>query len=498
MKILLLNPPDKETVQEFPDEEGNSYIDTEDFGFFPPLGLLYVLSSIEKERPHHEYFFKDAVAERCSYDKLEAYLKEVQPDIVGITSFTISLVDICRTGELVRKVCGDDVKICLGGHHPIAFPVEAAQLPQFDCIVVGEGEHAFVGLVDAWENNTDINKVFGVYTKEKMEHFKDKTIEDKRFLKSVSVPAAYVDDLTTIPIPNREYIRHIKYSSVVGVSSDLATIISTRGCPFLCTFCDVPYKKYRTRPVDDVLDEVEACMKMGYEEFHFYDDLFNIKAKKVIEFCDAVEARGLKFTWSFRGRANAVTEESLRRSKQAGCRMISFGVETGTNAGLKELKKGVTTEKFVKVFRWCREIGIVSLADFIIGFPFERTVKDIQTNLDFLISLDPDYAQIAVLMLLPNTPLYDEALEKGIVKPGVWEEFCLNPTPDFELSYWTEFHDLSTLVALQTAAYRKFYFRPKYILRSLLKTSSFYELKTKAKGGFKLFFSKIKASVTSE
>ncbi|MDX2470479.1 MAG: cobalamin-dependent protein, partial [SAR324 cluster bacterium] len=125
MKILLLNPPDQETIPEFPDEDGNSYIDTEDFGFFPPLGLLYVLSSIEKARPQHEYFFKDAVAERYDYKKLGKYFEELQPDIVGITSFTISLVDILKTAELIRETCGENVKIVLGGHHPIAFPFEA-------------------------------------------------------------------------------------------------------------------------------------------------------------------------------------------------------------------------------------------------------------------------------------------------------------------------------------------------------------------------------------
>ncbi|MBK23388.1 MAG: hypothetical protein CME70_05220 [Halobacteriovorax sp.] len=497
MKVLFLNPPDKYTLPEFPDEMGNSFIETDDFGHFPPLGMLYVLSYMEKHAPEYELFFKDCVAEKVSHEDLAAYIEEVQPDYVGITSFTIALVDVTKAAETVRKVC-PDAKLVLGGHHPIAFPHEAAQLPQFDACIVGEGEVAFTELIKAWDQGKDINEIEGVYTREKIKNYENSTEVDTRFLKSVSVPPAYIDDLSSVPIPNRKWIRHINYGSVVGKSSNMATILSTRGCPYLCTFCDVPYKKYRTRSIEEVVDEIEECMAMGYDEFHFYDDLFNITSRKVIQFCDEVERRNLKFTWDFRGRANVVSKESLIRAKRAGCRLISFGVETGTNEGLAELKKGVKVEKILQVFKWCREVGIISLADYIIGFPFERTVADINKNIDFLVEMDPDYAQVGILMLLPNTPLYNQGIAKGLIKQGAWEEFSLNPTTDFQISHWTEHHDLSTLVALQTAAYRRFYFRPKYIWRSLLKTTSWYEFKTKAKGAIKLFFSKVEAKIKSK
>ncbi len=497
MRVLLINPPDEFTLPEYPDEKGRGLIETEDYGRFPPLGLLYVLSYLEKDQPHHDLYLKDCVAEKIGHDDINKIIKEINPDVVGITSFTISMVDVIKVAETTRQI-SPQTKLVLGGHHPIAFPHEAARLPQFDCCIVGEGEIAFAALIKAWERNEDIEEIHGVYTKNKIKKYHKSFSLDKRFLNTVSVPPAYVENLSTLPIPNRKYIKHTQYGSTVGVSSRMTTIVSTRGCPYLCTFCDVPYKKYRSRSIEEVVDEVEECIKLGYDEFHFFDDLFNITPSKVIKFCDEVEKRGLKFTWDFRGRANSVTKESLMRAKRAGCRLISFGVETGTNEGLKELKKDVTIEKIMQVFKWCREIGILTLADYIIGFPFEKTVYDIRKNINFLITLDPDYANIGVLMLLPNTPLYNKGLQKRLIEPGSWEKFSMNPTTDFQIHHWTEHHDLSTLVALQAEAYRRFYFRPSYIWRSLIQTVSWYEFKKKVMGALRLYFSRVYASVEKD
>ena len=488
MKILFVNPPAEFTIPEAPREDGKTFVGSEDFGAFPPLGMLYVLSYLEKHAPGHQIVFKDCIGENISHGKLAEIIREIQPDVLGITSFTISMVDVSEVAKSAREAV-PNIHICLGGHHPIAFPEQAAEIPNFDSIVVGEGEQAFAELIGCLERQESFTHITGVYTRESMRAWVagNTAIVDKRFLKTVTVPAAYVDDIESLPIPDRRYIRHIGYGSIVGVSSKLATILSTRGCPYLCTFCDVPYKKYRTRSIVSVVDEVETCMAMGYDEFHFYDDLFNITPRKVLEFCDEVERRNLKFTWDFRGRANPMTEECVTRAKRAGCRMISFGVETGTDEGLKYLKKGTNTTKIKQVFQWCREAGIITIADFIIGFPFERTEDDVRKNLDFLINdLDPDYVQLAILMLLPNTPLFDEALEKGLIKPGYWEEFAANPQPTFQMSHWEEHLSLATLTRLQAEAYRAFYFRPKYILRSILRTRSLYEFTAKARAVLKL------------
>lgn len=487
MRILILNPPAENTLLEFPDERGQSYIETKDFGCFPPLGALYVLSYLEKYAPGHELYFKDCVAENISHQSLIGVISEIQPDIVGITSYTISLIDVCCAARTVRRIV-PHAHICLGGHHPIAFPFQAAEIKEFDSIVVGEGEVAFTDLVKALENGKDITQIPGVYTSESIRKWNRKHYQDKRFLCNVIVPPAYIENINILPIPNRSYIKEIDYHSVVGVTNRLATIIASRGCPCKCTFCDVPYKVYRERSIKNVVDEVEGCLKMGYQEIHFYDDLFNIRPQRIIDFCNEVERRNLKFPWDFRGRVNTVTRESLEKAKKSGCRLITFGVETGSDEGLKMLAKGTTVQKIREVFQWCKELKIKTIADFMIGLPFEKTKEDVLGNIKFLIELDPYYAQIAILCLYPNTELYNQAIKKGLIKKDKWEEFSLNPTRDFTVDHWDEFLSDKELMGLQKKAYKEFYLRPSYILKNIFSTKSFYEFTAKVKGLIKCIF----------
>ena len=485
MRILIINPPTENTVIENPDEQGEEFLEADSFGDFPPLGALYVLSYLEANTSGHELFFKDCVAERMKYPALRSYIEEVRPDIVGITSFTVCLMDVVLTARLVREVM-PGAHLCLGGHHPIAYPKEAAELPEFDSVVVGEGEEVFTQLVNCLEKGEDFTHIRGVYTAESIKRHLDNPIHDKRFLARVTVPAAYVEDIDSLPMVNRKYIRHNRYYNIIGSTDDLATILSSRGCPYRCTFCDVPIKSYRERSAASVCDEVEACLEMGYKEFRFYDDLFNINEKKVLAFCDELERRGLKITWDFRGRVNTVSKESLIRAKKAGLRMISFGVETGTDEGLRALKKGTTTKKIRDAFAWCRELGILTVADYIIGQPFETTPDDVRRNINFLINLDPDYAQVSVLKLYPNTEMYDNAVKAGVIEPGRWQEYAKQPRKDFVVDHWNQYMDLVTLVRLQKWAYRRFYFRPRYILRSVIQTGSLHQFMSKARGAIKL------------
>jgi len=404
---------------------------------------------------------------------------------VGITSFTLSLVDVCTAARTIRQAL-PHVHICLGGHHPIAFPFEAAALREFDSIVVGEGEAVFTQLIDALTEKRDITGIAGLYTGASIKSRQTAPCRDKRFLSRVMVPPSYIDNLDTLPVPDRRYIRHVHYKSIVGASGNLATIISSRGCPFRCIYCDVPFKQYRERSIGGVLDEIEVCLGMGYDEFHFYDDLFNITADKVIRYCDAIERRGLTFTWNFRGRVNGVTLESLKRAQRAGCRMISFGVETGSDEGLRQLKKQTDTETIKKVFLWCRQLGIKTIADFMIGLPFEKSVDDIWGNLDFLMEVDPDYAQICILSIYPNTEIYDMAVKRNLVDENRWQEFALNPKPDFKIDHWNQFVTTKELVALQKKAYLKFYLRPTHVLKSVINTRTVYEFLAKTKGLLKL------------
>lgn len=489
MRILLLNPPAEYIAREYVDPANpadHGLLESEDFGLFPPLGLLYILAALKEKVPEHESLFLDCIAEKIDHQALDKIIAEIRPDIVGITSFTVSLYDVCIAARTIRaQIPG--VHLCLGGHHPIAFPFEAAGLPEFDSIVVGEGEEVFPALVRALTAGTDFTEIGGVYTAESIRRYDGKLLVDSRFLTRQLPPPAYVEELDLLAPPDRSVISHLNYRSIVGASNRLVTMISSRGCPCQCTYCDVPFKSYRQRSITSVADEIGVCLESGYTEVHFYDDLFNVTPERVIAFCDEIERRGFRFQWDFRGRVNNVTRGSLERAKQAGCRMISFGVETGSDEGLGLLKKNTNTDQIRKVFKWCRELNILTIADFMIGLPFEKSVDDVRRNVDFLLGLDPDYAQFSILSLFPNTELFGDAVRKGLIQPERWHEYAKAPKSDFYVDHWEEFIPMSELLKLQRESYRRFYLRPQYIWRSLINTCSWSEFNSKVQGALKLF-----------
>lgn len=491
MRVLLLNPPVKYTASLSTNREnlsGRSVIEVDDFGKFPPLGLLYILASLNKYSPQHESHFLDCVVERISHENLAEKLALICPDVIGITSFTTSMYDVCLAAKTARKICSK-AHLCLGGHHPITFPLEAANLPEFDSIVIGEGEYAFPALVEALATGDDFTAIKGVYTKESIRNFNQNSVPDSRFLSRIWAPPAYINDLDLLPEPDRKVIRHLDYRSIVGASKHLATMITSRGCPCQCTYCNVPFKQFRQRSLASVADEIKSCLDLGYDEIHFYDDLFNITSDRVVAFCDEIKRRGYRFVWDFRGRVNGVTWESLVRAKDAGCRLITFGVETGSDEGLQQLKKNTTIEEVRRVFKWCRSLGILTIADFMIGLPFEKSTADVQRNIDFLLEIDPDYAQILILALYPDTELYGEAAKRGILEPSRWHEFAKEPTPGFYVDHWEEFLTISQLRSLQKDACRRFYLRPRYVWRSLINTCSWHEFSSKLSGALKLYHS---------
>jgi radical SAM superfamily enzyme YgiQ (UPF0313 family) len=484
MNILFLNPPDMNQVLEHTlDEKSGEYMEFRKFGTFPSLGLLYVMSYLENNAPHHKLYYKDCSAERISHKELIDYVTEIKPDIVASTSFTVNMIDVVMAAQNIRKIL-PNVHLCLGGHHPISFPFEAANLPEFDSVVVGEGEIVFTELVKRIEDKKPFTDILGVYTKESIQKYRNSEFKDRRFLNKIKIPPAYIDDIDSLPIPNRKYIKDHHFYSAAGISNKLATLISSRGCPYKCTFCNVPIKTHRRRNPKLVVDEMEACVALGYEEIHFYDDLFNITPQRVIDICDEIDKRGLKVVWDYRGRVNGVNEESIQRFKKSGGRLISFGIETSTQEGLKVMRKGSKVKQNIDALKLCRKYGIVTLADFIIGLPHEKSRDDVLKSVEILTNdYRPDFAQFSILTLYPDTEVHDQAVAKGLIEDGKWNKWAEDPVnTKLKIDHWHEHLSREELVELQKKAYRTFYFRPSSILRMIKSLRSFEEFKIKARG----------------
>ncbi|MEW6753623.1 MAG: radical SAM protein [Candidatus Latescibacterota bacterium] len=475
MRVLLINPNRVHGMKVFDLGSDQDFeIDGDDYGQFPPLGLLYLASSVQRARPQDEVALIDAIAERVSAAELEQRIRDFGPDVVGISTFTMVLYDCCLIAELARLV-NPRVHVCFGGPHITDFAAETASLPMVDSVVLGEGEETFVELLHQLEQGRPVEEVPGVFTRHNVH----------RVTRAKS-RRPMIRDLDALPHPDRSLLKQHLYYNAIGFEPSIATVITSRGCPKQCTFCATMHSHYRVRSLPNVLEEIGAILDGGIREIFFQDDTFNLLGERAREFCRHVLAAGLRFSWSFKARVDQIDEELMSLARRAGCRQIHIGVETGTQEGLDYLKKGVTLGQLRRAFALAHEHGIRTIADWMIGLPFERSEADIDRNFEFLLALDPYYVQINVLQPFPFTRIFAEAESRRLDNLERWRAWCSCPTPHFQKGVWTEYLTAAQLNAKARQLYRRFYFRPEYIARSVVSLANHRDLWRKVQGARRL------------
>lgn len=186
----------------------------------------------------------------------------------------------------------------------------------------------------------------------------------------------YIEDLDTLPFPARHLTPYLEYYSILGNHSTFTTMISSRGCPFRCLFCNRAYhgKIYRGRSATNVVQEMEECEKMGIKEIDFQDDLFTLKKERVREICDLLISRKSKLKWNVRARVDTVDRDLLKKMSNAGCQRIYFGIEAGTPEIQKVLRKNIDLDRAKEVFKWARECNLSALAYIILGSPRRQRI----------------------------------------------------------------------------------------------------------------------------
>jgi len=244
-------------------------------------------------------------------------------------------------------------------------------------------------------------------------------------------------------------------------------------------------KDVRLRSVDNIISEIENCLNLGIKDIFFYDDTFVLNKQRTIDICNAIIDRGFKMPWGIRTRIDSVNKDILTKLKQAGCQRIHFGVEAGTSKILSVLNRRMSIAQIKEGFRLTRETGIKTLAYFMIGSPTEQ-LEDIQETIDFAIMLKPDYAHFSITMPLPGTDLYKMGLETRLFKNDFWKEFAISPSNIFSPQFWDKELSQEKMNQLLKYANRRFYFRPYYIFKTLLRTTSLRDLRKKMKMGLGL------------
>ncbi len=474
MRVLLINPPRwNELVGK------NPSIIEKHRGFNPPLGLLYLASALRKFSSH-EVEVLDAQPAHFTYDQLRRRLEGLSYDAVGISAMTFTLIDASKTVRLVRDVL-PDAAILLGGTHIHLFPDETIRLRGVDFAVMGEAEESFPLLMDALSDPAKLSQVPGLVYRD------GGTIRQNSFLP--------LRDLDRLPFPERNLLRVEDYSSLLSKGTLSTTIITSRGCPFRCAFCDRPLSpitsQFRYRSSVNVVDELEECTRLNIRDFLFYDDTFTVKRDRVLAICEEILHRGLRIRWDIRTRVDLVDAEMLRLLRRAGCQSVHYGVEAGNDRILKVINKGFSVAKVREIFRLTQKAGIETLAYFMIGLPSERE-SDIQDTFDLARELKPDYAHISIFSPYPGTALYNMGLEKGIFQKDIWRDFASDPQEGFKIPVWEEHFSRDQLYEMIVKFYKSFYLRPVYWMSRLSRIRSGTEFRRKMRAGLSVALMKKK------
>lgn len=305
-------------------------------------------------------------------------------DIVG---FSCTSPQMKHTLRLAKAIKNSKNYIVFGGVHPSALPEGSLENGWVDAVVVGEGEKAFLDIV---QGNRE---------------------------RVVKYP--YIENIDDLPFPDRYLIKEERNIQQAYLDNGIriASIFSSRGCPFRCTFCAshvVWSRKARYRSVDNVLDEFEQVVKdLNIEFIKFSDDTFTIKKDLVREFCEKKIKRNINTLWGCNIRADVVDEPLLKLMKRAGCKEVWVGVESGSTKILKDMKKGIDLDKVKQVFKVTAKLGLFRRAYMLLGMP-EESLEDIRLSEKVVDEIMPDAVGFTILAPYPGTSYYDPSLHKDV------------------------------------------------------------------------------------
>ncbi len=478
IRVMLIQPPNIGGVRSLLSHMSKH---GESIGFKPPLGLLYI-ATLLKEKTPHQVRVLDAQAQGFNLEECIQEVEVHRPDVVGISAWTDWWYPAFHLGRLIKNLM-PEVHICYGGPHVNIYLEETLSAEHVDSIIVGDGEIPFTYLCNMFANYKIDNDLPGLHFKK----YGVKNGEQRFFIQK---------NLDDLPIPDRSLLPLSCYTSVIGKSNFVTTMLTSRGCPHKCIFCKMNYQKMLCRSAENVIKEFERIHDLGIKEVEIYDDTFTWSKKRTKDICQGLITRKIKLTWSIRDRVNSTDPELLDLMKRSGCLRIHYGIESGVNRILGLMEKNITTDQASGAVRLAKKKGFSVLTYFMIGNKGE-TVKDIKRSIDFALDLDADYTEFSITIPYPGTEMYTEALSKGIISYDYWREFALRPTANFCIpEVYEENLHLGELISFRNEAVRRYYFRPGYIIREILKIKQWSEFRRKAKMGLRLMSSIFKNPIS--
>ncbi len=404
----------------------------------------------------YEIRLRDYQTEKCSIEQMNSEVDDFKPDLLMLSTTNTSIYDDIKIMNDLKARCGA-VTVLKGAifYAPEQEMLDLLDLSQIDYMIGGEVDFAIDGIADyALRGEGDIASVDNILYKD----------EDGKFIQTKF--HVWGQDLDAQPFPAREYMNNGLYLRP-DTDAPMATIQTARGCPSSCVFCLTPGisgKCVRFRSPENVMAELTECYeKFGIKDFFFKADTFTINAEWVKKLCELIIDSPLYGIINFtaNSRVNPLKKETLELMKKAGCFMVAFGFESGSDEILKKIKKGATVEQNLQAARWCHEVGLPFWGFFVIGFPWENKGHIMKTK-KLIYKADPDFIEVKMALPYYGTPLYETCKEDDLLAKNVLGS-------DFFHSSMTgtRYLTIKEVESLRRRILLGFYLRPKYILRKM-------------------------------
>ncbi|MFA5802216.1 MAG: radical SAM protein [Thermoleophilia bacterium] len=430
----------------------NRYGNLEDIGaYLPPYGLMCLAAVLEKNG--HEVKILDSVRYRMSKQRISDEIRKFAPGLIGMSVYSIGADQAIKTAQHIKSEF--DIPIVVGGPHVIVYTEDLADYDYFDFLVTGEGERTLAELVDTLENGGEFSGIKGLFYRNDGEVIRNE-------------PQPYIEDLDELPFPAFHLIDDLKgYTPQLLVyrRRPVITLVTSRGCPFECIFCNSVWtRKWRANSAEYVVDLMEHVINnFGAREISFHEDTFALNKRRVLEICRMIRERNLKIIWTATVNLKTLDQEVIRAMKDAGCWLVSVGIESGSDKVLKFVKKPVDKATVRRVTAWLDEAGIKIRGYFMIGHLID-TEETIQETIDFAKSLPLYSMNLSVMYLAPGSEAREIAHEYGSVNVGL---DLGSGYPRGNLSFIPKGLTEEYIQAMQKKAISNFFFRPRQIGRLL-------------------------------
>ena len=456
MRISLINLPASVPGLMYVPRIRRAY--TEIGQVLPNLSLLYLAAWLRKNG--HEVSYIEAFALRMNLAEIVREIKIIQPDLLGFNLITETFESSMKWIEKIKNAV--KLPVIAGGTHMRFFAKETLTHSSIDYVATGEGWFTFLELLETLEGKKNISGIPGIgYRREGNV--------------TINPPRKETLSLEQAPLPARDLIPNDAYTTLLSRRWPVTVALSSSGCSHRCLYCDIGALPLSFRSAGSMLAEIRECHeRFGIREIHYQDETFTLKRERVLEFCSGLEKEKLPVKFSIRTRPDALDEELLRRLARAGCYKVHLGIESGDEKVLKNLGREAPLHKTKEAVFLCRKYGILTLGFVMVGNPGEK-YPELRRTLALLKSLPLDFIQVNKFVPTPLSPLYERY--RTARKRDPWRNYVSGDYAALEelRSSFSSFSPVE-LDRWQKHFFRKFYFRPAFVLRRIGKLKNFREL----------------------